>query len=100
MKSVAHPGIKPQWYIGHSSLPSVTAVVLFYVCWWPLHSRNIEWNTHGGQGTHSWPGFNLLQRSFAHGFDLCQVAWKATGGARLSGSAEASKTMICISGRS
>ena len=42
---------------------------------------------HIGQGTRSWRGFDHLLSSYAHGFDLYHVAWKAAGGAIVSGSA-------------
>ena len=44
---------------------------------------------------------SLKGDSPAEGFDLCQVAWKAIGGARVSGSPEAFETMVVYSsGRS
>ena len=42
----------------------------------------------------------LIVCYYAHSFDLYQVAWKTAGGARVSGSEEASETLVYISGRS
>ena len=57
-----------------------------------------EWYPYGGHPlTASLKSFAGDLSVVLKSFDLCQVAWKAAGGARVSGSAGASETTVVYS---